>query len=847
MLEQSDPTQSQDRPLSFKDSSLNSSRMEAAVKTSTLIDAHKGTAQPAKPPLSPPTSPPLAVASTMNGQDVKLQDANDISITQVSTSRGRGHVATPSGRGWFQALAAALPSYTFTTVNPARKILYLRKRDEASMHSTRVRKSGVNVVGFDLEWKPMRDGSREYNKVSLVQVATPDEILLIQLPESSKFPTGLRALLEDQTILKVGAGIQNDVDKLKWDWRVDVKNYLDLGFVARYHDYFWDTCDVLQNQCLEGAFGGTWCNEAEPNVASTKDSESKTHVPLESQYGRPVYPASKPVALARLVSRYLGKRLDKTYQLSNWAAVLDENQIQYAANDGFSGLDVYNALIRLRDRTPGWVDAQATFYRMLIESQRIFAMAPHQPAMYSFNQPQPRPVPAPAVDEEDTFFAMDGDEPRSLLQLSNHRHASSDTPALYRSSSEPHLAKMIGSVRKASSDFKQEKTDFGQRTHYPSPPVTPTHSSLSPASIPSPTSTSKSAPASPLSATRMSVKVRFSDSVNSANAPSANSQPSSLTKGTIYHTNASLTPTSHNPPPPGLPSPILAQNDDSGKQKNVMTAPVFESAAFAVHPLPTRPPPVPVPVLRRDAYPRLDTARGPVSHRPSASHPLPSSVEYFPPTPATPYPSRNSYEEVAPHSNPIAYPQATPTYAYPYSTAVPYNHPGYAYGPYYPPQPHPYYVWSPPVGHHGWTGQGLPVSQTVLATHKIPAAAHVTISGPTKKRPSLRYTPDGWCSVDDLASTGAPTSSKVPPSGNGWVKPVPDGIPVPQLEVDVRNLKTDCTTGHKDDDLASSASSSFKQLTPAEEATSHPKPLFIGDVALDSGIFSDSVRFGSLH
>jgi len=46
-------------------------------------------------------------------------------------------------------------------------------------------RSRVKVVGFDLEWKPMRGWGKEYNKVSLVQVATADEILLAQLPESS--------------------------------------------------------------------------------------------------------------------------------------------------------------------------------------------------------------------------------------------------------------------------------------------------------------------------------------------------------------------------------------------------------------------------------------------------------------------------------------------------------------------------------------------------------------------------------------------------------------------------------------------------------------------------------------
>ena len=117
------------------------------------------------------------------------------------------------------------------------------------------------------------------------------------------------------------------MDKLWRDWKVCVTNYLDLAFLARYHDYFWDTCDVLSNQCLEGAFGGAWCNEVESDSTFSEGSEQVTHMPLEHQYGRPVYPTAYPVALARLVARYLGKRLDKQCQMSNWAAPLNDDQI----------------------------------------------------------------------------------------------------------------------------------------------------------------------------------------------------------------------------------------------------------------------------------------------------------------------------------------------------------------------------------------------------------------------------------------------------------------------------------------------------------------------------------------
>jgi hypothetical protein len=58
------------------------------------------------------------------------------------------------------------------------------------------------------------------------------------------------------------------------------------------------------------------------------DPAAQVHVPLEQVHGRPVYPPTQPVALARLVARYLGRKLDKECQLSNWAAPLSEKQIE---------------------------------------------------------------------------------------------------------------------------------------------------------------------------------------------------------------------------------------------------------------------------------------------------------------------------------------------------------------------------------------------------------------------------------------------------------------------------------------------------------------------------------------
>lgn len=70
--------------------------------------------------------------------------------------------------------------------------------------------------------------------------------------------------------------------KLKVDWNVRVRNYIDLSVLARMVDPFW--------------------NEE--------------------------FPGGNAIALIRLVARYQRTRLDKKWQLSDWAAPLNEQQVE---------------------------------------------------------------------------------------------------------------------------------------------------------------------------------------------------------------------------------------------------------------------------------------------------------------------------------------------------------------------------------------------------------------------------------------------------------------------------------------------------------------------------------------
>jgi hypothetical protein len=79
-----------------------------------------------------------------------------------------------------------------------------------------------------------------------------------------------------------------------------------------------------------------------PLTASDSDQEDPK-VPGQLPLPDPTWncPIGKPIALARLVARYQGKRLDKTCQLSNWAAPLNKKQIDC---NYFNNMD-YNTIL----------------------------------------------------------------------------------------------------------------------------------------------------------------------------------------------------------------------------------------------------------------------------------------------------------------------------------------------------------------------------------------------------------------------------------------------------------------------------------------------------------------------
>lgn len=152
--------------------------------------------------------------------------------------------------------------------------------DELSMHE---------LIGFDTETKPaFKKGV--YNYVSLLQLSTPDVAFLIRLNEIG-LPDGIREILEDPSVLKIGAAVLDDLRALR-------KHAQDFTPAS-----FFDLNDQLKKIGFQN------------------------------------------IGVRNLAAMVLEIRISKSEQVSNWEApTLTEKQMLYAATDAWVCLEIFRKL-----------------------------------------------------------------------------------------------------------------------------------------------------------------------------------------------------------------------------------------------------------------------------------------------------------------------------------------------------------------------------------------------------------------------------------------------------------------------------------------------------------------------
>ncbi|XP_075118331.1 bifunctional 3'-5' exonuclease/ATP-dependent helicase WRN [Leptodactylus fuscus] len=181
-------------------------------------------------------------------------------------------------------------------------IVYSYEAQECSFFSEYIREnlSEEAVLGFDIEWPPAYKKGKN-GKVSLIQVCTSEEeCYLFQVSSMTGFPKGLKRLLEDISIKKVGVGIEGDQWKLMSDCDLKLKGFIELTDLA--------------NEKLH-------CKEK--------------------------------WSLNGLVKHLFNKQLlkDDSVRCSDWDRLpLSEDQKVYAASDAYAGLLIYQKLQSLNEK-----------------------------------------------------------------------------------------------------------------------------------------------------------------------------------------------------------------------------------------------------------------------------------------------------------------------------------------------------------------------------------------------------------------------------------------------------------------------------------------------------------------
>ncbi|XP_051785528.1 bifunctional 3'-5' exonuclease/ATP-dependent helicase WRN isoform X2 [Erpetoichthys calabaricus] len=185
-------------------------------------------------------------------------------------------------------------------------IIYSNENNDCSFLSEDIRGSleAGSALGFDIEWPPTFSKGKQ-GKVALIQLCGSEKkCYLFHVSAMSGFPSALKRLLEDESIKKVGVGINGDAWKLMSDYDIKMKNTVELVEIAN-----------MKLKCYE-----KW-------------------------------------SLDGLVKHLFKKQLlkEKSVRCSNWSDfILTEEQKKYAAIDAYAGFIIYKQLERI---DPGQYDA----------------------------------------------------------------------------------------------------------------------------------------------------------------------------------------------------------------------------------------------------------------------------------------------------------------------------------------------------------------------------------------------------------------------------------------------------------------------------------------------------------
>ncbi|KAG2159454.1 uncharacterized protein EDB93DRAFT_1115831 [Suillus bovinus] len=297
----------------------------------------------------------------MDGDSNKAEAYNSETFTSMAVARssgpggrmpeyykGKGSRVTLSKSISITETVSSMPNLpTFSYKNycfPSPAVVYTRCEDDAN----RLVQTLESPLGFDLEWRIQWNSGAQERRTALVQLCDRSTILLIQVSQMKRFPERLLEVIQSPDIVKTGANIHNDGEKLYRDFGITAQGLVELGALAHVAD----------------------------------DAFSKI-------YKRRV------VSLAKMVAMYLKFNLAKSKErTSNWEADLNDKMVHYAANDAYAALMVHLKLLDLAKA--GDKELDPTKYTSSVDppsqrtgSTKVIA----SPTTLEFNAPLLAPTP----------------------------------------------------------------------------------------------------------------------------------------------------------------------------------------------------------------------------------------------------------------------------------------------------------------------------------------------------------------------------------------------------------------------------------------------------------------------
>ena len=179
---------------------------------------------------------------------------------------------------------------------------------QVSAAVTHLRKHAL--VGFDTETRPsFKRGER--HKLSLIQLATPDDCFLFRINKLESIPMKLKQYLEDAKCPKVGLSAHDDINQI-----VRVSKMRPRGFI-----------------------------EIQELVKRFRIAD---------------------MSLQKIYAILFGQKISKSQRLTNWDAdELSEGQQRYAAIDAWACIDIYNRLM-----SGEFIPEQSPYYHAIDNEQQ---------------------------------------------------------------------------------------------------------------------------------------------------------------------------------------------------------------------------------------------------------------------------------------------------------------------------------------------------------------------------------------------------------------------------------------------------------------------------------------------